>query len=61
MRTWYATTKHLEELGVNGRILQLILNEWDVFFGPPGFNTLRTRSFKLFKRPFPGVLTILTL
>ena len=25
------------------------------------FNTLRTRSFKLFKRPFPGFLTILTL
>ena len=25
------------------------------------FNTLRTGSFKLFKRPFPGVLTILTL
>jgi len=24
-------------------------------------NTLRTVSFKLFKRPFPGVLTILTL
>ena len=24
-------------------------------------NTLRTRSFKLFKRPFPGLLTILTL
>jgi hypothetical protein len=25
------------------------------------FNTLRTASFKLFKRPFPGFLTILTL
>ena len=25
------------------------------------FNTLRTGSFKLFKRPFPGFLTILTL
>ena len=25
------------------------------------FNTPRTRSFKLFKRPFPGFLTILTL
>ena len=25
------------------------------------FNTLRTRSFKLFKRPFPGFLKILTL
>ena len=24
-------------------------------------NTLRTESFKLFKRPFPGYLTILTL
>ena len=24
-------------------------------------NTLRTRSFQLFKRPFPGFLTILTL
>ena len=24
-------------------------------------NTLRTGSFKLFKRPFPGFLTILTL
>ena len=24
-------------------------------------NALRTRSFKLFKRPFPGILTILTL
>jgi len=24
-------------------------------------NTLRTRSFKLFKRPFPGFLTFLTL
>ena len=24
-------------------------------------NTLRTRSFKLFKRPFPGFLAILTL
>jgi hypothetical protein len=27
----------------------------------PDFNTLRTGSFKLFKRPFPGFLTILTL
>jgi len=27
----------------------------------PLLNTLRTRSFKLFKRPFPGFLTILTL
>jgi len=27
----------------------------------PNINTLRTRSFKLFKRPFPGFLTILTL
>jgi len=26
-----------------------------------GFNTLRTGSFKLFKLPFPGFLTILTL
>ena len=25
------------------------------------FNTLRTGSFKMFKRPFPGFLTILTL
>jgi len=25
------------------------------------FNTLRTGSFKLFKRPFPGFLTILTI
>jgi len=25
------------------------------------FNTLRTGSFKFFKRPFPGFLTILTL
>jgi len=24
-------------------------------------NTLKTGSFKLFKRPFPGFLTILTL
>ena len=24
-------------------------------------NTLRTESFKLFKRPFPGFLTMLTL
>ena len=29
--------------------------------GADEFNTLRTRSFKLFKRPFPGFLTILTL
>ena len=27
----------------------------------PFLNTLRTGSFKLFKRPFPGFLTILTL
>ena len=27
----------------------------------PHLNTLRTGSFKLFKRPFPGFLTILTL
>jgi len=27
----------------------------------PRLNTLRTGSFKLFKRPFPGFLTILTL
>ena len=27
----------------------------------PEVNTLRTGSFKLFKRPFPGFLTILTL
>ena len=26
-----------------------------------GLNTLRTRSFKLLKTPFPGFLTILTL
>jgi len=25
------------------------------------FNTMRTGSFKLFKHPFPGFLTILTL
>ena len=29
--------------------------------GRPLLNTLRTREFKLFKRPFPGFLTILTL
>jgi len=28
---------------------------------PTNINTLRTGSFKLFKRPFPGFLTILTL
>jgi len=28
---------------------------------PGEINTLRMRSFKLFKRPFPGFLTILTL
>ena len=28
---------------------------------PSSLNTLRTRSFKLFKRPLPGFLTILTL
>ena len=28
---------------------------------PSDLNTLRTGSFKLFKRPFPGFLTILTL
>jgi len=29
--------------------------------GVRSINTLRTGSFKLFKRPFPGILTILTL
>jgi len=42
-------------------------SEWDAnehFVSNPvegDFNTLRTRSFKLFKHPFPGFLTILTL
>ena len=31
------------------------------FLVPRGINTLRTGSFKLFKRPLPGFLTILTL
>ena len=31
------------------------------FFLMMHFNTFRTGSFKLFKRPFPGFLTILTL
>ena len=34
---------------------------WFWHFFVTHFNTLRTRSFKLFKRPFPGFLTILTL
>ena len=49
---------------------------YDLFYEPPEdgskrpkhvganvkyFNTLRTGSFKLFKRPLPGFLTILTL
>jgi hypothetical protein len=34
----------------------------DQLYVSSGFlNTLRTGSFKLFKRPFPGFLTILTL
>ena len=36
-RTWGAKTKQLEELGVNGRILQLILNEWMWFLDRLGF------------------------
>ena len=34
-------------------------NSWDTEVA--NFNTLRTGSFKLFKRPFPGFLAILTL
>ena len=40
----------------------IILLSMPKFSKPPiPFNTLRTGSFKLFKRPFPGFLTILTL
>jgi hypothetical protein len=39
-----------------------ILHILSILTGPNIFlNTLRTGSFKLFKRPFPGFLTILTL
>jgi len=38
------------------RIIALFLDKMDFVI-----NTLRTGPFKLFKRPFPGFLTILTL
>ena len=51
--TWTLTAKDENNLRIFERqILRKI-------FGP--VNTLRTGSFKMFKRPFPGFLTILTL
>ena len=35
--------------------------QWIIMVKTSFVNTLRTGSFKLFKRPFPGFLTILTL
>jgi len=40
----------------------LVMDKWSHEGHRGGYiNTLRTGSFKLFKRPFPGFLTILTL
>ena len=51
--TWTVTAKDENNLRIFERqILRKI-------FGP--VKTLSTGSFKLFKRPFPGFLTILTL
>jgi len=47
----------IEELETNSKIK----NVRDLYRSIIDFNTLRTGSFKLFKRPFPGFLTILTL
>jgi len=44
--------ERIEVTGRRGRRRRKLLDD---------FNTLRTRSFKLFKRPFPGFLTILTV
>ena len=45
------------ELETNSKIK----NIRDLYRSINEFNTLRTGSFKMFKRPFPGFLTILTL
>jgi len=47
----------IDELETNS----YIKNTRDLYRGINDFNTLRTGSFKSFKRPFPGFLTILTL
>jgi len=39
----------------------LIYTHYKEGYIPSELNTLRTGSFKLFKRPSPGFLTILTL
>ena len=56
-RRQYSEEPYLEESVISMSVL--------VLFCPVNMtsliNTLRTRSFKLFKRPFPGFLTILTL
>ena len=64
----YKTSNHTS-LCENSSTLQKISNrethcnkEYSTLFvGNIHVNTLRTGSFKLFKRPFPGFLTILTL
>jgi len=48
----------LSGVGVAGRLHCIVRGVWGVGCV---INTLRTGSFKLFKRPFPGFLTILTL
>ena len=49
---------HIQELLIHISVQrQIVLAERCIVF----VNTLRTGSFKLFKRPFPGFLTILTL
>jgi len=49
--------EYLERQERNKRVRQLLASEEN----HEDSNTLRMRSFKLFKGPFPGFLTILTL
>jgi len=50
--------------GFDPRTVQPVVSRYTDYATRPillELNTLRTGSFKLFKRPFPGFLTILTL
>jgi hypothetical protein len=49
------------EIGGVASTLSRPLSDATVNLSNLGVNTLRTGLFKLFKRPFPGFLTVLTL
>jgi len=54
--SWWCRSKHLQHPR-NNKLSYTVASFWSFSY----IITLRTGSFKLFKRPFPGFLTILTL